>query len=245
MDSEEKDIPNGKIDELIAWISVASPFGRENFNLTPVAVRVRMPEREIKNILRDNTTSLLHALGQLNDKQRNWVISQANERDGTLLHVSRWTTTPMETVFGNINMTSLFWVTKSASRVVRPMSLGVPVLLADIEESPQFGDGGPKVGHSPAYSAPQQAPEQKPTQEQESITEEQTRQLKIALEKLQSRAGDQKKKKPGTNRMAIPTTYSQTEAVMNEDGDEEEEENLVEKLVSKWINVYDEPSEPD
>ena len=83
-------------------------------------MRINLPRKEIQTILRDNQIPILQALSQLNGKQRNWVISQANGLGDTLVHVSRWTATPMETVFGNINITSLFWITESAYKGLSP-----------------------------------------------------------------------------------------------------------------------------
>lgn len=267
---EERDMV---YDELIAWISVASQSGRENLDLTPVATRVRLPQKEIKTILRDNPIPLLRALSQLNDKQRTWVTSQANELGGTLVHVSRWTTTPMETVFGNINMTSLFWITESASRVLSPEAeiesgydqINAAVNLARssrprfldavrrrLKRSSQSRQGSAYSGKEGVIAEDTPArSESKPEPEYEHMSEEREPQIKIAIQKLEREkrmlkfSDNSLANMSGNNKASTPATYSPSRAAIDEvDEDNEvphEEEKLVEKLVSEWINVYDEP----
>lgn len=259
---QEKRLPYVETDELHAWISTASQSGQDNVDLIPVATRVRLPQREIQNILRDNRVSLLQALGQLNDKQRNWVISQANELGATLVHVSRWTTAPMETVFGNINVTSLFWITESANReflmspqpsqvidayeinsAVKLSRSGRPPFFAAVRRrftkkaEPPLEPLHPGVLTSEPEPEPEAEPPLKfaPTPASEPDPE-----LEFSL-----RRGRKTWAKRG---VAIPTNYSQTEAIIDQsdkDGKDDtshEEESLVEKLLAEWINVYDEPS---
>ena len=254
---EDKDTPP---DELIAWISVASQSGQQNTDLAPVAMRVRLPPKEVKDILRDNSIPLMRALSQLNDKQRNWVISQANELGGTLVHVSRWTTTPMETVFGNINLTSLLWITESAGGVLNPETeikasydqINSAVKLSRSSQ-PHFLDSvrrkfkrSTQSRQGNNYFRKEGAIAGDPFQlefesEQGYMIDEANRRGQRSKRSINQRATS-----PGINEMSTPAAYSKIEAEIDRDDDKDhlprEEEKLVEKLVSEWINVYDDPS---
>lgn len=259
-------------NELKAWISGASQSGRANSYLAPVAMRVRLAQSEVRAILRDSSIPLMQALNQLNHEQRHWVISHVNELGDNLLHVSSLPTTPMDTVFGNINITSLFWITEYASEVLsskteteasnvtfdsgvikgrsRPRFLGrVRTRFGSLSQLRQGGSHRRRetviTEDKPVYSEPTFTAEYgyaiEPTEQQIKALAE-----KLEREKLRSKL----EQAQYSRRRKLPNAavYSETEAEIGEDDEDKvpgDKEKLVEQLVAEWINVYDEPSQPD
>lgn len=104
---------------LQAWTFTVLPGLSSGFGASLSIVELTLLETEIRTLLQKQEAqnrSPLKTLHTLNSYQRHLILAHVDSRDAKLLHIDEWHKESIPTVFGQLEIVTLVWITSSAER---------------------------------------------------------------------------------------------------------------------------------